>query len=183
MNSTPLSGLIGIVLVVALIGTIAGLALAGTDLLNSNTSAAAARAQDQETWAHAQHAAIDLKLQQAKSEAEIEKITSDLENYRAIQAAQAQAERDKLKLEVAAQQRELNQNLAFTRLTRFVTLAVITLATLIVSVGLATFLVQWGRSRYWLPSTQAEAAQAAAWHVPAWRAERIRRARERAHCA
>jgi len=180
MNSTPLSGLIGIVLVVALIGTVAGLALAGTDLLNSNTSAAAARAQDQETWAQTQKAAIDLKLQQAKSEAEIEKITSDLETYEAIQAAQAQAEKDKIGLEVVARQRELDQNLAFTRLTRFAILAVATLATLIVSAGLATFLVQWGRSQWVL--AQAKAAQAVAWHVPAWRAEQVRhaRARERA---
>lgn len=179
MNSTPLSGLIGIVLVVALIGTAAGLALAGTDLLNSNTSAAAARAQDQETWAQAQETSIDLKLHRAEKEAEIAKIASDLETYEAIQAAQAQAEKDKIRLEVVARQRELDQNLAFTRLTRFVILAVATLATLIVSAGLATSLVQWSRSRYRLPLTQAEAAQAAAWHVPAWRAEQIRHARAR----
>ena len=170
MNSAPLSGLIGIVLVVVLIGIIAGLAISGSDLLNYNTNAAAARAQDQKTQEQSQRAAVDLQY------------------YKAIQAARTESEKEILRLELEARQHELEQNLALqreraeqdlelARLTRYVVLAVGPLATLIVCIGLTAFLIQYGRSL--LVLAQNEAARAALWHAPAWRAEQIRLARER----
>ena len=94
-NVISLSGLIGIVLVVAIIAATAGWALCDSDLLNYNTSAAAARAQDQKTQEQTQRAAIDLQY------------------YEAIQATRIQAEQEKLRLELEARQRELDQNLAY----------------------------------------------------------------------
>jgi len=177
MNSTPLSGLIGIIVVVVLIGTVAGLALADTDLLNFNTSAAAARAQDQETQLQGQKATSDMELYQAENAATIEKVRSDLANYKAIQAAHTQAEKDKIGLEVTARQRELDQNLALARLTRLVGLTVVALAALIVIGGLGIFLIQYGRSRVLL--AQAQTTQATMWDNPIWRTEQIRQARAR----
>ncbi|KPL20467.1 MAG: hypothetical protein AMJ93_11885 [Anaerolineae bacterium SM23_84] len=171
-NVISLSGLIGIVLVVAIIAATAGWALCDSDLLNYNTSAAAARAQDQKTQEQTQRAAIDLQY------------------YEAIQATRIQAEQEKLRLELEARQRELDQNLAYqhkrterelelARLTRYVLLAVGSLAILIMSIGPTVFLIQHSHSRSLVARAEAEAAQTALWHIPAWRVEQIRRARER----
>jgi hypothetical protein len=171
-NNTPLAGLLGIVVVIAMIGVVSGVAISGTDLLNFNTSAAEARILE-----------MDAELQSKKD-------AIDLQYYEAIQAARTESEKEALRLELKAQKDGLEQelahqraqdelDLALARPTRYVVLAVGTLAALIVSVGLAVFLIQYGRSR--LVSAQAEAthAQAAPWDVYAWRAEQVRRARER----
>ena len=171
-NNTPLAGMLGIIVVIAMIGVISGVAISGTDLLNFNTSAAEARIQEME------------------AELQLEKDAIDLQYYEAIQAAQTESEKEALRLELEAQKDRLEQelahqraqdelDLALARPTRYVVLAVGTLTALIVSVGLAVFLIQYGRSR--LVSAQAEAthAHAAPWNVPAWRAEQIRHARER----
>ena len=176
-NNTPLVGLIGIVSVVALIGAIAGLGLADTDLLNSNTSAAEARALDQETQEQALKAAIDAGVYRAEGAAKIERVFSDVTNYIAIQRAQTHAEVGKIQLAVEATQQQVEQDLELARLTRYVTLMAGTSAALIVSIGLAMFLIQCGRSR--VTSAQTKGVQMNLWQAPAWRAEQIRRARER----
>jgi hypothetical protein len=176
-NNTPLVGMIGIVSVVALIGAIAGLGLADTDLLNYNRSAADARAQDQKTEEQAQKAAVDLGVYEAQSAAQIERIASDLVNYKAVQEAAAQAEQEEMRLVVEARRRQLEQDLELAHLTRQVALGAGTVAALIVSTGLAIFLIQCGRSR--VVSTQTKGVQMNLWQTPAWRAEQIRRARER----
>ena len=171
-NNTPLAGMLGIIVVIAMIGVISGVAISGTDLLNFNTSAAEARIREME------------------AQLETDKDAIDLQYHKAIQAARTESEEEALRLELEAQKARLEQelahqraqdelDLALARPTRYVVLAVGTLAVLIVSVGLAVFLIQYGRSR--LVSAQAEAthAQAAPWDVYAWRAEQIRRARER----
>ncbi len=171
-NNTPLAGLLGIVVVIALIGAISGLALSGTDLLNFNTSAAEAHIREMEAQLQADKTAIDLQY------------------YKAIQAARTESEKEELRLELEAQKRKLEQELAhqrarneldlvLARLTRYVVLTVGALATLMVSVGLAIFLIQYGRSRLVLAQAEVTHTHAASWHVPAWRAEQIRRARER----
>jgi hypothetical protein len=168
-NNTPLAGLLGILVATALIGAISGLALSGTDLLNFNTSAVEARIREQEAQLEADKAAIDLQY------------------YEIIQAARTESEKEELRLELEARKRELEEDLAHQRArnelylalarpTRYAVLVVGTLATLIVSVGLSVFLIQYGRSR--LVLAQAEVTHAAPWHAPAWRAEQIRRARE-----
>ena len=178
-NNTPLAGLLGIVVVIAIIGAISGLALSETDLLNFNTSAAEARIRELEAQLQAEKAASDQELYQAEIAAQIEQVASDLESHKAIESARVQAEKDKIRLEVTARQHKLDQDLALARLTRFAALIVMTLATLIVSVGLTVFLIQYGRSRLVLAQAEATHTQAAPWHVSTWRAEQIRRARER----
>lgn len=168
MNSTPWAGLAGVLLTVAMISAAAGVALSGTDFLNYNTSAAAARALDQETDFEAQKAAIDL------------------EYYRALQSVQTQSEQEELRLRREALKRELDQRLAherkmanlqieLTRLTRYVVLSVGIAAALILSSGAAAFLVLHGRSQ--LASARAKAVGADLWRDPVWRAEQLRRAR------
>jgi hypothetical protein len=169
--------MIGIVSVVALIGAIAGLGLADTDLLNSNTSAAEARARDQETQERALKAAIDADAYRAEGAAKIERVFSDVTNYIAIQRAQTRAEVERIQLAVEATQHQVEQDLELARLTRYVVLVAGISAALIMSIGLAIFLIQCGRSR--LVLAQAKVPQANLWQVPAWRAAQVRRARER----
>jgi len=171
-NNTPLAGLLGIVVVIAMIGAISGVALSGTDLLNFNTSASEARIREMEAEFQSKKDAIDLQY------------------YAAIQAAQTESEKEALRLELKAKKNMLEQELAHKRAqdeldlelarpTRYVVLAIGTLTALILSVGLAIFLIQYGRSRLVLAQAEATHAHAAPWDVYAWRAEQIRRARER----
>ena len=153
-NNTPLAGLLGIVVVIAIIGAISGLALSETDLLNFNTSAAEARIRELE--ARSEREALQRKLDQ------------DLAH-----------QREQAKQNLVHQREQATQNLWLARLTRYVALIVGALATLIVSVGLTVFLIQYGRSRLVLAQAEATHTQAAPWHVSTWRAEQIRRARER----
>ena len=71
---TPINGsfswLVKFVVVVALLGAVAGLALSETDLLNFNTSAAEANARNAETQAQSARAAIDLDVYRTQREAD-----------------------------------------------------------------------------------------------------------------
>ncbi len=96
-NNIPLAGLLGIVVVIAVIGAISGLALSGTDLLNFNSSAAEAHIRELEAQLQADRAAIDLQY------------------YEAIQAARTELEKEELRLELEAQKRKLEQELAHQR--------------------------------------------------------------------
>ncbi len=163
------TGLARVVLIVALLAGMGGAALAGTDLLNFNTSSAAARAQDVETQYRAQKQAIDL------------------EGYRELVAAQTEAEKEVIRLEVGARKRELEaayehqlrqaeQDLALERQTRRAELIALILAVLIVGSGLSYYLVQQGRSRLLEAQARVEAT-ADPWRDPSYRADRIRYAR------
>jgi hypothetical protein len=175
-NNTPLAGLVGIILVVAAIAAVAGLAISGTDLLNPKTSDAIWQEKTQAVQSKTAKDAIDLEAYRAQKAAEIEKGALDVANYKAVQAARAQAEQDKIRLDVQARERELAQNLELARQIRYVAWAVGALAILIVSVGVAVCLIQLGHSR--LALAQAQATQANPWHNPTWRTEQIRGARK-----
>ncbi len=68
----PLAGLVGLVMVIAMLGGLAFLGVSNTDLANYNTSAAQARAMDQKTEQEARKAEIDLQAYQQSVELQME---------------------------------------------------------------------------------------------------------------
>lgn len=168
-NNTPLVGLVSLVIVIAVIAALGALGISRSDILRPNTSAAEARAKDQETKLKDQKAAIDMK------------------SYEAIQAARAQAEQEKIRLEVDARQRELEQSLTLqreraaqdmelVRLTRYALSLAGALAVLIASVGLTVGMIRLSLSR-WVPA-RPQVVYADPWDNHAWKAEQICHAQE-----
>ena len=166
-NNTPLVGLVSLVIVIAVIAALGALGISGSDILRPNTSAAEARAKDQETKLKDQKAAIDMK------------------SYETIQTARTQAEQEKIRLEVEARQRELEQSLTLqreraaqdmelVRLTRYALSLAGALAVLIASVGLTVCIIRFSLSR-WVPA-QPQVVYADPWHDHAWRTDQIRHA-------
>lgn len=151
LNQHPNTGLVSVLLVLLVAGLITGLAISGADVLNPNSSAA-----------EAQIAAEEARMR--------------LVQQRAEQAAYE----EKLRIEVDARQRELEQNLRLAELTRYVVLGTGGLSLLIVSTGIATLMVFYGRSRLAYPNTPPASA-AGNWQDLDWRAEQIRLAREQEH--
>jgi hypothetical protein len=88
MNLRPLAGLTGILLLVAVLGSMATLGISNTDLANFITNSAEARAIDQKTFMEA------------------EKSNIDIEAYRQIEIAKAQVERDRVLLEFEEQKKQ-----------------------------------------------------------------------------
>lgn len=167
-NNTPLVGLVSIIGVVAVIAALGALGVSGSDMLNPNTSGAAARAKDLETSLKEQQAAIDMK------------------NYEAVQTARTQAEQEKIRLEVDARQRELEQSLTLSReravqdmelarLTRYALSIAGALAILIVSIGLTFGLIRYSLNRW--TAAQPQVVYADPWDNLAWKTEQIRHAR------
>ncbi|HLF29016.1 MAG TPA: hypothetical protein VJG32_22035 [Anaerolineae bacterium] len=185
-GSSLFSGLVGVVVIVAILALVAGAALSGNDLLNPNTSDAKAQEKNQATQSRSEKDEIDLEAYRTQKAVEAEKMNLDLENYKAIQVAHTQAEQDKFRLEVEAQKQEFDQalvhqqeqaelDIAFARLARYILLGVGALAISVVSVGLTACLIRFSRSR-WAPA-QTPTAHADIWSDPIWRAEQIRLAR------
>ncbi len=175
-SSSVFGGMIGLVLIVAVLALMAGLALSGTDLLNPTSSDAAARAKNQITSNKERRDALDLEVYQVQKENEMTKSAADLEAYKAVQAARAKAEQKKAQLEVEALQHRMEQELELARLTRYVLLAIGTLITLIASAGAVVRLVLFSRSRWAL--APAQVAHVDPWRDAEWRAQQVRRARE-----
>lgn len=140
-GSSLFGGLVGLVVVVALLALVAGAALSGNDLLNPHTSeaikqekllAAQSKAETealerklqsaqteaelarirQEIEARSQKEAADLEAYRAQKEAEKDKAAFDLANYKAQEAIRLQAELARLQAEIRSRERELEQNLA-----------------------------------------------------------------------
>jgi hypothetical protein len=176
MNSSSVfGGMVGLVVIVAVLALVAGGALSGSDLLNPTTSDAIAHEKKLAADSKAAKDAADLEAYQAQKAAEIEKANSDLANYQAIQAAKAQAELDRIRSEAEAYQRKLEQDLMLARLTTHALLAGGTLTSLVLGIGATIFLRQLGRSRLILARVQA--AQSDPWRNTTFRAEAKRQAR------
>lgn len=165
VTNIPLySGVVRIIVVAAILGGITVGSLVGTDLLNFNTSKATARAMELE------------------ADVQTRRENINLENYKKIEDARTEAEVTRIAQETEAHQRELTQasvyqekrheqNLELDRWTRYVVWA----ATLIASVGLTIFLIQYGRSRVIL--SRAQVTNVDPWSDPEQRAMARRQAR------
>ena len=149
--SQPLAGIVGLVVVVALLGGMAFLGLSGTDLANFNTSAAEARARDQQTSIDAKKAEIDLEaykenaeldkeFQQRRHELELQKLEDDLR-----QQTETQQNLDLVRVE-------------FDRALRLAALITGSLAALMLCAALTYAAVRFTSSRF--PVGSAADAQA-----------------------
>ncbi len=168
-------GLVSLVIVVAILALVAGVALSGSDLLNPNTSTANAEAINRATRSKSEQEAIDRKLQEARVEAELNRIRQETE------ARQRESEQA-LGLAVQRQQHELAQaelrNQVINSLLPTMAVTVM-IAVLIISGGLTYYLIQSGRSRWGMAKAQSptRVTNVDAWHDPAWRAQQINMAR------
>ena len=204
-SSTSLfGGLVGLVIVVAILALVAGAALSGSDLLNPNTSAANAEAITHATESKSEKEALDRRLLEAQVEAEEKRIRQETvarqrESDRAFAlAVQLQKhELDRIHQEAVAQQRESEQalglaaqrqqheleqeerrNQVINSVLPAMAVSVI-MAVLIISGGLTYYLVRSGRSRGGMAEAQlpTRTPNVDPWHDPAWRAEQINIAR------
>lgn len=178
MGGTSLfGGLVGLVIVVAILALAAGGALSGSDLLNPKTSDAIWQEKTQAVQSKAAKDATDLEAYRAQKTAEIEKTNSDLASYKAIQAAKVQAEQEKIRQDVEARQRKLEQDLALARRAQEALMTGVKWAILVLSAGVAAFLGQLGYCRLML--ARAQTAQYDLWRNPAYREEARRQARQK----
>lgn len=199
-------GLVGLVVVVAILALVAGAALSGSDLLNPKTSAAAAEAITQAMQSKSEKEALDRRLLEAQVEAEVDKMNQETAARQrqsllalAFSAQRQQYELDRFHLETEAKQRESEQALELAarrqqheleqverrnQVVNWVlpaTAVSAMIAVLITSGGLTFYLIQSGRSRGGTAQARssARATNVDAWHDPAWRAEQINLARVR----
>ncbi len=156
-GSSLLSGIASVVLIAALLGTVAGLAFSGTDLLNFNTSAAQARAIDHDTQIKSQKDAVDL------------------ENYKAIKVAQTEAELQKIQLGVEAHKRSLELQVAAGETIRQAQIWLGVLVVIAITMILSYCSIRYAQSHFLFPKVQSSYADPKC--NPALRAEIIRQAR------
>jgi hypothetical protein len=175
-SSTSLfGGLVGLVVVVAILALVAGAALSGSDLLNPNTSAANAEAINRATQSKLEQEALDRKLQEARVEAELNRIRQET-------VARQRESEQALELAIQRQQHELAQverrDQVINSVLPMMAVAMM-IAVLIVSSGLTYYLIQSGRSRWGMAKAQSprRVTNVDTWHDPAWRAQQINRAR------
>lgn len=159
MQSTPLAGLGSVLLIVAVLAFIGGLALSNTDVLNPNTSQSTARSMDAETEYNREKAQIDLRTYQSVQE-----------SWAAAQHAQilgAQAE----ELAHAKQNREM------IGLLQMVLILGGGCALVVLSTAGGYFLVEAGLSRRAARRRDQLDARDDLWRDPVWRREQVRLAR------
>jgi len=150
-SSSVFGGMVGLMVLVAVLALVAGAALFGSDLLNPKTSDAIAQEKILAAQSKAEQEALARKLQADRAEAELAKIRQETE---ALQRASNQA------LEIAAQRHQYELAQAQRRDEVVLSLLPIVigagaLALLAVCGGWAYYLVQAGNSR--LVSAQAKA--------------------------
>jgi hypothetical protein len=172
-----------IIIVVIVLALVAGLAVFGNDRLNPNTSAANADALRQVTQSKTDNQAIAWDKAQQQGAIEWDKAQQEAasQQRQSDQALEFTAQRNQYELAQMEQRDRIVNSLLPPTLV-----AAILLATLVLSVALAYYLIQPGRSG-WIAApaplvavqslTQTQAAQTESWNDPNWRTERIREAR------
>jgi hypothetical protein len=191
LNMNPLAGLVGFLLVAAILGGLAFLGFSHTDLANFNISAAQARAMDKQTELNAQKSEIDMSIykdvEQAQGEAEKEKVQLDLNT----QKEQASLLLDQMK---ASQQQQMQKQQAldqvqieFEHLVSYTALIIFILVAISISIGLTVLMVQFAKFRFSVKqsdsmnlSNGAHRDMTDLWHDDLnWRETQVTQARKR----
>lgn len=159
MQSTPLAGLGSVLLIVAVLAFVGGLALSNTDALNPNTSAATARALDTKTNLEGEKAKIDLSV------------------YQTVQTAWAQAEQARILSAQLEEKARARQQREMTGLLQMVLILAGGCAMVVLSTTGAYFLVEAGLSHRAARASNRPVADHDRWSDPVWRHEQVRRAR------
>lgn len=182
-ESRPLAGLAAILLLAAVLGAFAMFGFSSTDLANSITRSAEARAKDQQTTIDGEKAQVDLEVYRQQSQLELEKIQIDQEKQR------KQAEIDLAQLQysyqIGTEQQRIRaqQQLEFERLARLSFLSILVAVALILIIGFGYRFIKYVQ----LSVTANEQAKAHRENLtanpwrdnPAWKSEQIRNARLR----
>lgn len=184
LDFRPLAGLAGILLLVALLGSMATFGISNTDLANFITNSAEARALDQKTQFESEKAAIDLDTYR-----QVEATMAQVEQQRILVEAELQKKQAELDLETAKAQYQIeldNQRLAaeqqlkFDLTVRYTFLVIGALAVLILCGGMAYRFVKLEHRQYGGKVSDKTGAIRVddRWHTdPEWRGRQIERAR------
>lgn len=176
MSIDLFSGIGKILIAVAVFGAIAGFAISSSDLMHFNTSAATARAMEQQTQSRAAKDAVDIGVYKTQKAQEQEKAALDLETYKTnqrlemenqqrLREQQLQTQRQLAEQELAAQREQLSQQLVIQRakadqelvlgrLSQYGLLAILAAGMLVLCMGTVYFLIQTGRSRVLMAQAQ-----------------------------
>ena len=178
----------GLFIVVIVLALMAGLAVFGNDLLNPDTSAAKADAIRQVTQGKANKEAIDWANAQQKQAIELDKAqqAAAFQQRQSDQTLELQAQRNQAELAQMGQRDQIMNSWSPA------IVAVILVATLVLSAALAYFLIRSGAARAQAPvkvqvqalvavqspaRIRALAAQIESWNNLDWRTEQIHKAR------
>jgi hypothetical protein len=171
-NNSLFGGLARVIVILVIIGFLAGLALAGSDMVNFITNSAKSQAIKNQNDLQAKKDAVDIK------------------NYAAVQAAHTQNEIDQANADNAAHERSLEQDLQFqaqkgaqalemSRTLGYAGIGAGMFLAICAGIGVIIQTSLTGRSR--LIIAQARARQAEPWQDLLWRNQQIKRSREFAH--
>jgi len=170
-TSSPFAGLVGVVVVLVVIGSVLGLAISGTDLPNFITRPAEVERIRSETQIEADKGKIDVqnygKIEEARTQAEVQRIQAEAENYR------LQLDQDR---EIQRQRSEMELELA--RIASMV--FYFALAGTIVAVGIAGAITVTRIGKKF-PTVETKAALTDRWNDRQWRQRQIRRAKQTEH--
>jgi hypothetical protein len=182
-ESRPLAGLAAILLLAAVLGAFATFGFSNTDLANTITRSAEARAKDQQTKIDSEKAQVDLEVYRQQSQLELEKIQIDKEK----QSKQAQIDlaqmQDNYQINAEQQRIRVQQQLEFERLVRLSILGGLILIALVLILGFGYRVIKHEQLRV-IANEQSKAYQGKLtinpWRDnPAWKREQIRNARQR----
>jgi hypothetical protein len=184
-ESRPLAGLASILLLVAILSTVAAFGFSNTDLANNITRSAEARAKDEQTKIDVEKANIDLELYRQKVQAEQEqiRINSEMQSKEAkIMLLQMQ---NQYHIETEARRMQVQQILELQRISWISMLSLLTLAGLLLIIGNGYRFVrrEWielNSTRHEIGTMYGGNPMNDAWHYnPEWKQQMIYLARQR----
>ncbi len=180
-NISPFSGLVSVIIVLVLIGAVSALALCESDLTNFLTNSAKADGIKEQNKIKAQKDALELKNYEALQEIELnlqkEKILADSAAYQRQIEQQLLFQQQQNQKNLELQSQKSTQELEISRLTALGFAGAGIVAIICISMGLAIFLIQLGRSR--VITVQSNLKLSSKWKDPDWRKKQIALARQR----
>ena len=184
-ESRPLAGLASILLLVAILSVVAAFGFSNTDLANSITRSAEARAKDERTKIDAEKANIDLELYRQKVQAEQEQIKINSEKQKKEAEIMLLQIQDQYQIETEARRMQVQQSLELKRIGWISMLSLLTLAGLLLIIGngyrfVRRELIELNSTRHEIGRTYGGNPMNDAWHYnPEWKQQMIYLARQR----
>lgn len=184
-ESRPLAGLASILLLVAILSAVAAFGFSNTDLANSITRSAEARAKDELTKIDAERANIDLELYRQKVQAEQEQIKINSEKQKKEAEILLRQIQDQYHIETEARRMQVQQRLELERISWISMLSLLTFAGLVLIIGhgyqfIRREWIELNSTRREIDTTHRGTPMNDAWHYnPEWKQQMIYLARQR----
>ena len=180
-NSSPFVGLVAVILVLVVIGSLVGLALSQSDITNFITNKAKAEGILQQNDYQAQKNSIDLKnyqsVQDSVTQDQKERIAADGLAYQKSLAQQLQLQNAQAEQRIRLEAEKASLDLEMSRLVTYALIGAGVLLALCIGAGAVIFAIQSGRKRIIL--TQIKVNPVERWEDPFWRKREIERSRQR----